>query len=219
MKGRNLLFTAFLVLAAGIALIIFHSTVSATGIVITGGALFILAGVFNLAVFPGRASSSDKSRGMFASAFSWTASAAAVILGLCMLIFQSTFAELIPFMFGVLIAFGALFQFYLLGYGSRPARLPGWLFIIPTLLAGVAIYLFVQRDQAVADRLVLLITGICLMVFGVITIVEASLIGSYNRRQLRPSATPASPRPADAPHPSETAGPAVGASNPSRDPE
>lgn len=195
MKGRNLLFTAFLVLAAGIALIILHTTVSAVGIVITGGALFILAGVFNLAVFPGR-SSADGGRGMFASAFSWTASAAAVILGLCMLIFQSTFAGLIPFMFGVLIAFGALFQFYLLGYGSRPARLPGWLFIVPTLLAGVAIYLFVQGGQAVADRIVLLITGICLVVFGVVTIVEASMIGNYNRRRLKAASAPAPATPA-----------------------
>lgn len=184
MKGRNLFIIALLAVIAGVAIVCMQHSVSANGVVLTGGALFILAGLFNMAVYMGeKRGKSDK--GPFASAFSWISSAAAVILGLCMLIFQGTFATLVAFMFGVLIAFGALFQFYLLGYGSRPAQLPGWLYVIPTALTGVAIYLFIQREEAVPDNIVILLTGISLIVFGLATFIEGTYIGQYNRSILK----------------------------------
>lgn len=185
MKGRNLFFIALLVLIAGVVLVCLQHSVSANGVVLTCGVLFILAGLFNITVFMSSGHDSKSGKGPFSAAISWVSSAAAVILGLCMLIFQGTFATLVAFMFGVLIAFGALFQFYLLGYGSRPARLPGWLYIVPTALAAVAIYLFIQRDEAVPDDLAILLTGISLIVFGGATLVEAVIIGRYNRSVLK----------------------------------
>lgn len=185
MKGRNLFLIALLVLIAGIVLVCLKHIVNANGVVITGGILFILAGLFNLAVFMNSKGEGKAEKGPFSAAFSWISSAAAVILGLCMLIFQGTFATLVAFMFGVLIAFGALFQFYLLGFGSRPARLPGWFYIVPTALAAVAIYLFIQRDEAVPDDVVILLTGISLIVFGGATLAESVIIGQYNRRMVK----------------------------------
>ena len=193
MKGKSLFAIALFTIVAGVALIFMRGSITSYGIVITGGVLFILAGLFNMAVFLGAGEKEKKERGIFSASFNWISSAAAAILGLSMIIFQGTFAALIPFMFGVLIAFGALYQFYLLGYGCRPATLPGWLFIMPTLLAAAAIYLFVQRNEVVEDRLVMLITGICLLVFGVTTLIESVLIGRYNHARLHPS-----PKPLDA---------------------
>ena len=185
MKGRNLFLIGLLVLVIGVVLILLHKSVTTGGIVITGGVLFVLAGLLNMAVFLGAKPEIKAHRGMFSSVFSWVSSVAAAILGLAMLIFEPTFAGLVPFMFGVLIAFGALYQFFLLGYGSRPARLPGWLFVIPTVLTGAAIYLFVAPVPSLAGDIVLLVTGISLAVFGAATMTEVSLVGRHNRVQLK----------------------------------
>ena len=184
MKGKNLFVIGLLVLLAGIVLILLHSSISATGIVVTCGVLFIFAGVLNMAIYL-YGKDSSRRRGMFSAAFSWVSSAAAVILGLAMLIFEPTFAALVAFMFGVLIAFCALYQFFLLGYGVRPVPMPGWLYIIPTALAGAAIYLFVARDEA------MLVTGCSLAVFGLFMAIEGSIVGQYNRRARKSPATPA----------------------------
>ncbi|MCM1036263.1 MAG: DUF308 domain-containing protein [Bacteroides sp.] len=190
MKGRNLFLIGLLVLVAGVVLIILHKAVTTTGIVITGGVLFILAGLLNMAVFLGAKPETKAQRGMFSAVFSWVSSAAAVILGLAMLIFEPTFAALVAFMFGVLIAFGALYQFFLLAYGCRPARLPGWLYVIPTALAAGAVYLFIARDETLTGDMVLLITGVALAVFGLATAVEGSMIGGYNRARIKEARNP-----------------------------
>ena len=190
MKGKNLFVIGLLVLLAGIVLILLHSSISATGIVVTCGVLFIFAGVLNMAIYL-YGKDSSRRRGMFSAAFSWVSSAAAVILGLAMLIFEPTFAALVAFMFGVLIAFCALYQFFLLGYGVRPVPMPGWLYIIPTALAGAAIYLFVARDEALTGDQVMLVTGCSLAVFGLFMAIEGSIVGQYNRHARKAPATPA----------------------------
>lgn len=182
MKGRNLFVIGLLVLAAGIALVITHTSVRSVGVVVTGGILFIMAGLLNMAVFLGERRNPDRRPGAVASLFSWISSVAAVILGLCMLLFQSTFSSLVPFMFGVFVGFASLYQFFLLIYGSRPAKLPGWLYIVPTALAGCAVYLFMQHPGDASDPVIMLSTGIALGVFGLTAVVEGVLIGRHNRR-------------------------------------
>lgn len=181
MKGRNLLIIALLVLALGIALIFLNNTISSTGVVITGGILFILAGIFNMGAYMGQRRGGTPQRNALRSAISWVASVAAVILGLAMLLFQTTFTPLVPFMFGVLVAFAALYQYFMLAYGSRPSPLPGWLYIFATLMAAAAVYLFLGKDETLTDRVIMLITGISLAVFGLMTVYEAIVIGRHNR--------------------------------------
>ncbi len=183
MKGKNLFFMGLIVLIAGIILIITYQSIKSVGVVITGGILFIVAGVFNIAVYLGRRSEGRRA-GVLSDVITWVNCAAGVILGLCMLIFQSTFIGLVPFLFGVLIAFGALYQFFLLGYGCRPARIPWWLFLVPTALAGAAIYLFVQRPDE-SDPVIMLTTGISLGVLGLAMVVESFIVGHYNREVLK----------------------------------
>ncbi|MDO4320298.1 MAG: hypothetical protein Q4C34_06940 [Bacteroidales bacterium] len=180
MKGRNLFVIGLLVLAAGVGLVIAHQSIHAEGVVVTGGILFICAGILSMAVFLGEKRSPDRRQGAVVSLFSWISSVAAVILGLSMLIFKATFSSLVPFMFGVFVGFASLYQFFLLGYGSRPARLPGWLYIVPTALAACAVYLFMQSAGEGSDPVIMLATGIALGVFGLTSVVEGMIVGRQN---------------------------------------
>lgn len=181
MKGRKLIFTAVMAIAIGTTLILTYRSIRSTGVVISGGILFILSGVINtfasLATRDNNGQSRVNSLGM---TLGWITSAAAVVLGLCMLIFQPTFINLVPFIFGVLVAFGALYQFFLLGFGARPVTLPAWLFIAPVILTAGSIYIFMQK-AGVDDRLIMLVTGISFAVFGLATLIEGIFIGNHNR--------------------------------------
>lgn len=191
MKGKNLIITALLVLAAGIILIITRASIRSEGVVTTGGILFIVAGLLDLLIFESDRRKDGKRP--LAAAFNWITSAGAVILGLCMLIFRPTFVELIPFMFGILVAFTALYQVYLLAYGARPVMLPGWLYIVPLLLAGGAVYLFTLKPMT-DDHIIMLTSGIALTLFGAASLIEGAMLGHYHRHpQTVPAKTAAEP--------------------------
>ena len=179
MKGKSLLLTALLAIAVGVLLIIFRNDIHSTGVVISGGVLFIVAGLFNVLIFEHKGKK-GKGNGAVSTTFSWLTCAASVILGLCMLIFQNTFVGLVPVMFGILILFAAVYQYFILAIGSRPATLPCWLYILPTAMVGGAIYVFL-RPVYLGDMPVVLTSGICFVVYGLASIIEASIIGHYNK--------------------------------------
>lgn len=181
MKGRTLIITSSLVLAVGIALLLTYQSVHAQDVVTVGAILFILAGIFNVVSFDGAKRKSREGRGAVTTTFNWLTSAGAVILGLCMLIFRSTFVNLVPVMFGILIAFMAFYQLYVLAIGIRPVILPAWLYIAPLGLAALAVYLFMQHPIE-SDSSIMIITGIALTFFGAIGIVEGASLGNANRR-------------------------------------
>ena len=210
MKGQSLILAAILFLVAGVILIITYRTTRTEGIVIVGGIMFIVSGLLNISAYMAdrptrkeiekdiRAGRKPRTRSSLSSALTWVSSGAAVILGLCLLLFTSTFVSLVPFVFALLITFSALYQFYLLAIGCRPLRLPSWLFAVPVLMLGAAIYVFIQKpgiDEG--EHIIMLITGISIVVFGLTMIVESILIGSANRRLMKqpeePSATVPTP--------------------------
>lgn len=198
MKGKNLIFIGLPVLAAGIALIFTHQGIRSTGVVITGGILFILAGILNLLAAGHERRRADRNgirgHGVATATVNWLACAGAVILGVCMLIFKDTFVALIPFIFGILIAFTAFYQLYVLAYGTRPAMLPGWLYIVPPVLAGGAVYLFLQKPGA-DDMVIMLATGISLTFFGMAAFAEGIMLGAINRRSMQESKSAQNIRP------------------------
>lgn len=198
MKGHKLIFTALLALAAGIALMLTYKTVSSGGVVIAGGVMFVLAGFINVIAFLSSRDENGKSHlGSFGLAFGWLTSGAAVVLGLSMLIFQSTFVGLVPFIFGVLVVFGALFQFFVLSVGIRPVTLPAWLYVFPLVLVGLSVYVFMQQSQT-DDRMIMLATGIAFTVFGIAMFIEGAMVGTANRRQRREAVAAEASVPADA---------------------
>lgn len=181
MRGRKLFLTATVVLSAGIVLIISNRSVSSVGVVISGGIMFILAGVLNVGVMLGRGKEGRTRYGLVASVVGWVASVAALMLGLAMLVFQSVFVPLVGFMFGVLVAFGALYQYFLFAYSMRSAGLPGWFYVVPTALVGASVYLF-TLNPVESDGLIMLVGGISLTVFGVFVLVAGVMAVSAVRR-------------------------------------
>lgn len=205
MKSKNLTFTAILAMAVGIALIIANRSIYSTGVVVTGGILFVIAGILNVFVFDSERRSGKQGRGAVASTFSLVASVGAVVLGVCMIIFKESFALLVPYIFGIIVAFAACYQFYLLAIGVRPTVLPGWLYLAPVILLGGAVYIFLLRPNA-DDHIIMIATGVALIFFGAISIVEAIML-SYSRHEAKKAAVAAASaplKPLDEPTPEKT---------------
>lgn len=190
MKGRNLILMALVTLAIGILMIIFRNALASNSVVIGCGILFILAGVANVTVFLGSRDKDGHARmGAVGTAIGWLASAAAVVLGVVMVLFRTVFETMVGYMFAVLLLFGALFQFCLLLFGSKPVRLSSWFFLVPMALCGAAVYIFMQQPGR-SDYAIMLTTGISLAFFGFMTLVESAAISSGNRtlRKVPPAA-------------------------------
>lgn len=186
MKGRNLIFTGAIALVVGILMMLFHMQLADGGIIYAAGALFVGAGVLNMTVFLGSRDKDGRSRmGAFGTAFGWIASAAAVVLGLAMLIFSKAFVALIGFMFAVLLLFAALFQLFLLLFGARPNRLSNWFFLVPIVLIAAAVYVFMRKPDTSGESTDMIFVGCAFAVFGIFTMIEGSLIGRANHVALK----------------------------------
>lgn len=185
MKGRNLFLTAIIAIIIGVAMLFFNRTITGGKLVTVGGIIFIVAGILNMiSLLGGRDNKGESRQGFLSTSFGWATSAAAVLLGLCMLIFHDRFVELVTFMFAVLVGVAALYQIFLLIFGARPTRLPNWLFIAPILLVGAAVYLFIPSVRN-TDSVVMIVTGGSFALFGVALLIEAGYIGHKNHLALK----------------------------------
>lgn len=184
MKGKTLSALGLIALIAGVAIIIFYKSITSQGVVLTAGLLFMAVGLANLIVYgrPNRTASS------IGKVFTQISNAAAIVLGICMLVFQSTFAPLVSFIFGLLIAVCALWQFFLLAVGTRPYQLHGWLYVFPLLLTAGAIFIFVQKVSS--DEVIVLTTGIAMAVMGVGCFCQGVALGMARRQAEKPSEEP-----------------------------
>lgn len=186
MKGKNLFFMGLIAVALGLVLILFRDSLASGAVVKAAGILFVAAGVLNVSVFLGSRDKEGRARmGAFGIAFGWIASAAAVVLGLAMLIFSEAFVAITGFMFAVLILFCALFQLFLLFFGARPVHLSMWFFLVPTVLVAAALFIFLRKPDQVGEHVVMIVTGGSFMFFGLASIVEGIAIGQTNRDTLR----------------------------------
>lgn len=186
MKGRNLLLLGIVTAILGILLLIFRTSLANGKVVLTAGILFIAAGLLNMTVFLASRNKESRARvNAAATVFSWVASAASLILGLAMLVFSNAFVAITGFMFGVLIIFAALFQLCLLIFVSKPTRLSGWFYLVPTALTGAAIYIFTHIPENGNEHIVMSVTGISFIVFGFFSIIEGTAIGQVNRQNLK----------------------------------
>ena len=181
-----MILTGIITALIGVLLIVFRNTLADGGIVFAAGTLFVAAGLLNMTFFLGTRDKNGRARmGAFGTAFGWIASAAAVVLGLAMLIFSKAFVALVGFMFAVLILFAALFQMGLLLFGARPHRLSSWYFTVPMLLVCCAVFIFMRKPDTAGEHLVMTLTGISFILFGIATIAEGCYIGNANRLMLK----------------------------------
>lgn len=183
MRGRNLFFTGLVVALVGLALILFRVQLANGGVVTAGGVLFVLAGVLNMLVFLGSRDKDGRARqGALATVFGWIASAAAVVLGLAMLIFSGAFVAIVGFMFGILLLLVSLAQLFVLLIGARPVRLSGWYFLVPTVTVACAIFIFMRKPDTAGETADLVVTGAGFILFGIASVMEGLTIGNLNRR-------------------------------------
>lgn len=173
MRGRTLVLVGIVAALVAALMLIFRTEASTGRIVVLGGVLFVGAGVFNLLFF-------NNGSGMSRALTSLTNSAA-IVLGVCMLVFRGTFEPMVPFIFGLIVALGALWQFYALAVGIRPFSLPSWYYFLPLILAGCAVYIFVRKDT-ISDTDIITVTGAAMAVFALAALVEGVHTGVLHRK-------------------------------------
>lgn len=194
MRGRSLTITGIFAAAIAAVLILCYKSVSITGITVTGGILFVVVGLVNM-IFFGHKSKDDSSRML-----TLVSNAAAIVLGLSMLVFRVEFNPMIAFMLGLLVAVCSLWQFFVLAIGARPYQLPAWLYLFPVLLAGGALYIYLKPDYGETnDSILLLATGISMGVLGLGCILEGSILG-IARRNYEKAQAETTPQNSTSPH-------------------
>ena len=167
----------------GLILIICHDTITGSGIVTAGGIIFVISALVDIVLYLGGRDREGQPRKRGAAlVFGWIVSVAALLLGVSMFVFNDTFTRLIVPMFGILVLLGALVQLWVLAYGTRPVRMPRWLYAVPALMVVCAVLVFVG---GFGEPTVNVLTGSALIVFGLGGFVESLLLGLARRRMAR----------------------------------
>lgn len=123
-------------------------------------------------------------------------------LGLIIILFPDEFKPLLVYPFALLIAVGGLFQVFQLSHRYRPVDYPGWMLVGPILLVvcGVVMLCIPVLKNPANSALLVLVTGICGVVYGV-TGVLVTILGRTLPPLVRPakgdSAQPESAREAE----------------------
>lgn len=173
MRGRTMVLVGIVAAIVAIVMYIFRAEATIGRIVVVGGVLFVGAGAFNLLFF-------NNGSG-FNRALTSLTNAAAIVLGVCMLVFRGTFEPMIPFIFGLIVALCALWQFYALAIGIRPFTLPAWYYFFPLAVAAMSVYIFVRRDS-IDSMTIFVVTAVAIGIFGAGTIIEGLHTGVLHRR-------------------------------------
>ncbi len=181
-SGVSLL-TGVLILVVGVVLIICNKMITGHGVVVLAGILFLLTGVINLVLFVTRKEPDGtmRNRGM-ALFFGWLVSLAAMILGLCMLVFNPTFSALIPFIFGLLVFFGALMLAFTMLFNVRKVfKVPGWMWCFPGVMVVLGIITLMQKPET-SDPLVMILTGSAMVLFGLAGMLLGAMASGIRRQ-------------------------------------
>lgn len=173
MKGRSLTIAGIFAAAIAAVLILCYKSINLMGVAITCGILFVAVGLINM-IFFGYRSGNESTK-----VLNLVTNAAAIVLGISMLVFRDEFRPMIAFMFGLLVAVCALWQFFVLDIGARPYQLPAWLYLFPVLLAGASVYIFINPVHD--ESILIFATGVAMAVLGVSCLIEGSILGMARR--------------------------------------
>lgn len=181
MKGRSLTIAGIFTAIVATVLIIFCDKINLAGVTITCGVMFMCVGILNILFF------SFMSKAESGRLLNLITNSAAVLLGICMLVFRIEFEPMVTFMLGLFVGVCALWQFFVLAIGARPFQLPAWLYLFPVFLVAGSVSLFFCRQQR-QDTMLMLITGISLAVMAVGCICEGSALGYARRKREKETA-------------------------------
>ena len=180
------LLTGMLILAVGIVLIICNKMITGRGVVVLAGILFLITGIINLILYVTRKDENGQNINKgFSLFFGWLVSIAAMILGICMLVFTTTFNAMIPFIFGLLIFFGAIMLAFTFVFHVRKiVNVPGWLWIAPLAMIVLGIITLTRKPE-IADPLIMILTGVSMVIFGVTGALLGILVTGATRRRVQ----------------------------------
>lgn len=182
-KGRvSSVLLGILIFIIGVILILCNKLISGQGIVVVAGILFILTGFINLALYVTRknADGTPVNTG-FTLFLGWLVSIAAIILGVCMLVFTDTFNVMVPYVFGILIFFGAIMLAYTYLFVIRKLiHIPAWVWIFPfsMIILGIIV---LTRQAVVDDSLIMILTGVSMILYGLSEMLTGALRSGVKR--------------------------------------
>lgn len=182
MKSKNLTYTGIVTLILGVGLLFMQHTAIDIVVMVVGGAFLLSAIIDLILVF--RAKSKIKTSGGHAESISIVSTLTAVAtgaLGLWLLLKPSTFTSLLVYVFAAIILLSGLYHIFMLGFGFRDARFPFAFYILPILLVIAGVAIFIIGATAMVNAIVL-VTGICLIVYSVCNFIEAAGESSYARQ-------------------------------------
>lgn len=184
-KNRALsILTGILILAIGVILIICNKLITGRGVVVVAGILFLITGIINVVMYVTRRDDNGRHINRGLSLFmGWLVSVGAMILGICMLVFISTFIVMVPFIFGLLIFFGAVMLAFTYVFNVRKVlRVPGWLWFGPVIMVILGI-ITITRKADVSDPLIMILTGVSMIIFGLSGLILSAIVKSVVKSQ------------------------------------
>ena len=166
MKNTSFLWSYILAFAGGAALVIFHSHVNLfETIVFIIGALFLLSSAFMLygIFFPDK---KTRNAGLKPNPAIWGPVTGGAIFGILLMVIPGFFVKYLIYTFGVLLIVCGLIQISGVSSGMRHDGTSAWFLAVPMIsIVTGAIVIFAGPDQI--QNIILLLTGIMLMVYGI----------------------------------------------------
>lgn len=165
--------TIIITAVVGILLIVWHTRIDILSwVMIAVGVMFLIPSVYSL--INTLTTRVPSGAGMNRTSAIITG-IGGVVLGLWMIINPGFFVGLTAYLFAVLLIAYGVFQIVLVGYMSRPFRMPGILYIVPVLMiaGGVVILCTTVRTM---NSVVVLIAGILLIASAVNWAIELSML-------------------------------------------
>lgn len=175
MKRRSYFLLSLLAIVAGVVFILSYTTISSAVLVMLGGVLFMVAGFLNMAIYVGKRHEHGE-RKPITTFLGYLTGGAAIILGLSMLIFESTFSEVVPYLFGLLMIAMATAQLFVLLSRRGRLQFSSWFLLAPLVLIGIGIFI-ATLEAVVCDSTIMLATGIGLAFGGSVWAVEGIVVG------------------------------------------
>lgn len=183
MNSKSLTYTGFFSLIVGVVLLFMQSTAIDVVVMVLGVA-FLLAAVINLYfVFTSKVTvevnGKKESKGSISFGSLLTAVAAAA-LGLWMLLQPSSFSSLLVYVFAALMILAGGYHIVSLLTGFGGIKFPFPFFILPILLVITGVVVLILGPVTMMNVIVL-VTGICLIVYAVCNFLEAARESSISR--------------------------------------
>lgn len=150
----------FFALAAGIVLICMHDRINLVQwVIVFVGVMFAIPGVCGLIeALAGR----NRNKGKGSAAVPVLASLGSLIIGVIMIFCPVPFEAVFVYFLAAVLILGGIWHIWVLAVGVRPLTLPGWLYVLPVLVAAAGIVILVTPVRE-TESIFTLIAGIALV--------------------------------------------------------